>query len=46
MSGMPLLSYAIWVPIFAGLLAFLMAGANALVLWPGLAKRVEHGQRK
>ncbi len=33
-------------PIFAGLLAFLMAGANALVLWPGLVPRLERNHRK
>lgn len=33
-------------PIFAGLLAFLMAGANVLVLWPGLVPRLERNHRK
>ena len=33
-------------PIFAGLLAFLMAGANVLVLWPGLVQRLERNHRQ
>ena len=33
-------------PIFAGLFAFLMAGANVLVLWPGLVPRIEQNHRK
>jgi hypothetical protein len=31
-------------PIFAGIFVFLVIGTNLLVLWPGLAKRVEHSQ--
>ena len=30
MSGMPLLSYAIWVPIFAGLLVLATCGGGPL----------------
>lgn len=31
-------------PIFAGIFVFLFAGANLLVLWPGLRARVERSQ--
>lgn len=33
-------------PLFAGFFVFLFAGANLLVLWPGLAARIERSQRR